>query len=82
MAQHKFCPECNIGLNNREIKMRFCENCKSHWDEHDEPNEYDALDADDFEECPGCDGHDACTDFGCAIDHGLGHLVKKDFENL
>lgn len=50
-----FCPECGIGLNNSEIRLRFCQNCKAHWDE----------DEDDFEECDECDGHDACRDFGC-----------------
>lgn len=33
---------------------------------------------DDFIPCSECDGHDACWDFGCAIEQGLGHLVKTD----
>lgn len=35
-------------------------------------------DEDDFTPCCECDGHDACRDFGCAIEAGLGHLVKTD----
>lgn len=26
-----FCPECGIGLNNREIELGFCSNCKANW---------------------------------------------------
>lgn len=40
-------------------------------------NDFD--DDDDFEQCSDCDGHDACRDFGCAIKHGLGHLVQLPF---
>lgn len=25
----------------------------------------------EFEPCCKCDGHDACYDFGCAIEHGI-----------
>lgn len=32
----------------------------------------------EFIPCDKCDGHDACADFGCAIEAGLRHLVKKD----
>lgn len=32
----------------------------------------------DFIPCSMCDGHPACMDFGCAYEHGLGHLVKKE----
>ncbi len=32
----------------------------------------------EFQFCDKCDGHDACADFGCAIEAGLGHLVKRD----
>lgn len=40
-------------------------------------------DDDDYEEiefirCSRCDGHDACEDFGCAYELGLGRLVKKE----
>ncbi|GEM_PF-2601408 len=28
-----------------------------------------------FQPCERCDGHDACWDYGCAYEHGLGHLV-------
>lgn len=45
---------------------------------------FDEID-DDFEEveftpCSKCDGHQACEDFGCAIELGLGRMVKKDFQ--
>lgn len=33
-------------------------------------------DADDFQPCSECDGHDACRDFGCAVELGLGHMIK------
>lgn len=69
----KFCPECGIGLEGAEIRMRFCQNCKTHWD-ISEPDFFD--EEDDFQECDDCDGHDACRDFGCAFKHGLGHLVQ------
>jgi len=32
----------------------------------------------EFDPCDKCDGHPACEDFGCAFDHGLGNLVKRD----
>lgn len=35
-------------------------------------------DDDDFMPCSQCDGHDACRDFGCAFELGLGHLVDDD----
>lgn len=28
-----FCPECGIGLNNSEKRLKFCQNCKAHWGE-------------------------------------------------
>lgn len=39
--------------------------------------EQQEIDSDDFQPCDGCDGHDACSDFGCAIKSGLGHLIKN-----
>ncbi len=33
-------------------------------------------DDDDFTPCSDCDGHDACRDFGCAIDLGLEHMIN------
>jgi hypothetical protein len=66
----KFCPECGIGLDNKQASIRFCNNCKAHWDE----DLYDD-DEDDFEPCSNCDLPDACADFGCAIKNG----VRKDY---
>lgn len=42
--------------------------------------EFENLENEDseFERCLSCDGHDACEDFGCAFDLGLGNLVNKD----
>ncbi|MFO0451355.1 MAG: hypothetical protein ACK52I_22320 [Pseudomonadota bacterium] len=34
----------------------------------------------EFTPCSECDGHDACQDFGCAIELGLGHLINRDLE--
>jgi len=36
---------------------------------HSDPS--DVIDEDDFQPCSECDGHDACRDFGCAIQLGL-----------
>ncbi|HEV3223918.1 MAG TPA: hypothetical protein VGZ90_13610 [Puia sp.] len=35
-------------------------------------------DEEEFIPCLECDGHPACADFGCAIDLGLGRMVKKN----
>ena len=40
----------------------------------------DDDDDDDFKPCSACDGHDACADFGCAVDLGLEDLLQN--ENL
>lgn len=32
----------------------------------------------EFISCSGCDGHPACEDFGCAIELGLGRMVRKN----
>lgn len=34
-------------------------------------------DSDEFIPCDKCDGHDACADFGCAFELGLGRMVKR-----
>lgn len=28
----EFCPECGIALNNSEMRLGFCQNCKVHWE--------------------------------------------------
>jgi len=52
-----------------------------------QPPEYQNLPEDDFDNwekepefipCSKCDGHPACEDFGCAIELGLGRMVKRD----
>jgi hypothetical protein len=67
----KFCPECGIGLDNKQASIRFCNNCKAHWDE----DLYDD-DEDDFEPCSNCDLPDACADFGC-ISEQMKALANK-----
>lgn len=47
-----------------------------------EPDDDFDEDENEFHPCELCDGHPACEDFGCAFELGLGHLVKRDFENL
>lgn len=32
----------------------------------------------EFAPCRLCDGHDACEDFGCAYELGLGRMVRKE----
>jgi hypothetical protein len=45
----------------------------------DEPEDDDEVNDDfEFNPCSKCDGHDACEDFGCAIELGLGRMVKRD----
>lgn len=34
-------------------------------------------DEDNFQPCSKCDGHDACRDFGCAVELGLRHMIKQ-----
>lgn len=41
-----------------------------------EPDDWE--DDPEFNPCARCDGHPACEDFGCAIELGLGRMVKKD----
>jgi len=41
-------------------------------------DEDDYSDEDEFIPCSRCDGHDACADFGCAFEHGLGHMVQQE----
>lgn len=53
--------------------------CDEHWEEGERDDDYDY---EEFKECSECDGHPACEDFGCAIKAGLGHLVKKDPEDI
>lgn len=55
----------------------YCPGCGWSSDDADEEDDLNNL-PDDFTPCVKCDGHDACADFGCAIQMGLGHLVKRD----
>ena len=47
----------------------------------DKPDD-DFDDEVEFIPCDKCDLHDACEDFGCAFELGLGHLVKKEITDL
>lgn len=29
----EFCPECGIGINNRERQSKHCDNCRASWDD-------------------------------------------------
>lgn len=58
MKKYSFCPNCQIGLNSREMQLGFCQNCRHDWT--DEEEEDDDLDGDDFISCIGCDME--CTD--------------------
>lgn len=49
------------------------DDCPPDWDDYNEEEE--------FTPCSGCDGHPACEDFGCAIEAGLGEMVKKNLDN-
>lgn len=66
MKAPEYCPECSIGLNNSEIQMKFCQNCRHDWNDE----EYED-DEDNFNHCCDCDLPDACSDFGCAIEQGI-----------
>lgn len=50
MNEIDFCPDCGIGLNNSEKRLRFCYNCKHHWE--DETIAIPLPDKED--ECPKC----------------------------
>lgn len=39
---------------------------------------FEEEDETEFIPCLLCDGHPACEDYGCAIELGLGRMVKKD----
>lgn len=41
MVKHEYCPECNIGLNSREVEMRICMNCRHSWEYEEEGDMYD-----------------------------------------
>lgn len=50
-----FCPNCNIGLNNSEERLRFCQNCKHSWEPTDviaEPQQSDSQKV--IQECDEC----------------------------
>lgn len=50
---------------------KFCEGCGC-----EEMFEDDDYDEPEFIRCSDCDGHDACVDFGCAIEAGI--PIKTD----
>ena len=51
MRKYSFCPNCQIGLNSREMELRFCQNCRHDWtdedDNYDEEYEENQRQADD-----------------------------------
>ena len=36
MKEYRYCPNCCIGLNYREIQMKFWQNCKHSWIDDDD----------------------------------------------
>lgn len=48
MEKYSFCPNCQIGLNSREMEMRFCQNCKHDWE--DEDTDYEEVEDEDFDD--------------------------------
>lgn len=85
--------DLNDGHANRDHTKTICRECKEEEDSSDNdlqdkqdpwPDEEDIIndiEEDEFIPCDKCDGHDACEDFGCAFELGLGHLVNKDLSN-
>jgi hypothetical protein len=79
--------DCQPEYSEQYYKDKFLEcNCQYEYNNDHHPLlvyqcpkcEQEESDSDDFQPCGECDGHDACSDFGCAIKSGLGHLVKTD----
>lgn len=69
----KKCRECGAELKDANAQdVGYCLNCYNILMSDPDDGE------DEFEPCAKCDGHDACGDFGCAFENGLGHLVKPD----
>lgn len=75
------CPHCSLqtdvdpALLTDESPMPYCPCCGGALIENEDY--CFENDEDDFQPCDKCDGHDACADFGCAFELGLGHLVKN-----
>jgi hypothetical protein len=65
------CRECGSNLSGKNaIDVGYCIPCYNMM--MADPDDV----VDDFQRCAECDGHDACSDFGCAMKSGLGHLLK------
>jgi hypothetical protein len=69
------CNRCEDGVNGI-VRCQYCDGLGN------VPDDNDILSMDDdepeFVRCSKCDGHDACEDFGCAFELGLGRMVKAD----
>lgn len=79
------CPECGGLLIQDDgsddfllepVDDYYCPGCG--WSTGDEVTYQGDDEEDYFQRCSACDGHDACADFGCARQLGLGHLVQTD----
>ena len=64
------CSTCSAALSKTEIENDYCGWCNQV--ENEDMSDCDEV---EFQRCSSCDGHDACEDFGCAFELGLGHLV-------
>ncbi len=72
MEKDNKCRTCGAKLQGKTaIDVGYCVPCYNVMMSDPDDEE------DDFKFCSECDGHDACSDFGCAIKSGLEHLVKK-----
>jgi hypothetical protein len=71
----KFCSEeCE---KDYRYENRTCSTCGGEfWDGGTSCSCDSEDDEDNFQACAGCDGHDACRDFGCAIEQGI--KIQKD----
>lgn len=67
---HNRCPK-GCGLTLAILMDNECLTCTCEWAQNIYADEYGEPDEDLFQRCGDCDSHDACEDFGCAIDHGV-----------
>ena len=69
----RLCDYCGRKIRS-ETKGSYCSKECFHKDTSEETG-------DEFEPCSDCDGHDACSDYGCAIKLGLGEMVQNRFNS-
>lgn len=76
------CPDCGVtchcGGDIDDINFGEGEACEHCFDRLYGEKDEEYEEEDDFTPCNRCDGHDACRDFGCAIDLGIGKMVRNE----